>query len=261
MTVPNFICTIAAAVPFPAAPGLFNAGEHVSRPVSNIAGVATLATNLYDQIRSEVLTGRLEPGRKLQIEFLSERYGAGQTPVREALNRLTSDGLVERREQRGFAVCEVSPADLAEITKTRCWLEEIALRESIEARTPAWEEELVLAEHRLRKTPRSLSADHYEENPEWERLHRAFHRALIGNCGSVWLIAFCEKLADQLYRYRQLAVKRTFQKRHESTEHREIIDAAIAGDSVLAVSLLTGHFRKTAAAIIDDPVLVGRLGK
>ena len=85
----------------------------------------------------------------------------------------------------------ISAEDLAEITKTRCWLEEIALRESIAARTTAWEEALVLAHHRLAKTPRSLSAERFEDNPEWEPLHRAFHRALIGGCGSRWLLGFC----------------------------------------------------------------------
>jgi DNA-binding GntR family transcriptional regulator len=232
----------------------------VSRSASNTAGLATLATNLYDQIRADVLAGRLEPGYKLRIESLSDRYGAGQTPVREALNRLTSDGLVERREQRGFAVAQASAADLAEITKTRCWLEEIAIRESMAARTPAWEEELLLAEHRLSKTPRSLQLEQYEENPEWERLHRAFHRALIGNCGSVWLIAFCEKLSDQLYRYRKLSVYRQIPNRHERDEHKRIVEAAISGDVATAIALMQSHYDKTAAAIMSDPALVKRIG-
>ena len=221
-------------------------------------GAATLATNLYDQLRADLLSGRLEPGRKLQIEFVAERYGAGQTPVREALNRLVSDGLVERREQRGFAVVGVSTDDLAELTKTRCWLEGIALRESIAAQSSSWEETLVLAHHRLTRVPRSLTEDHYEENPEWEQMHRAFHRALIGGCGSRWLIGFCEQLADQLYRYRQhryrqLTVRRLFPNRQDREEHKAILDAAIAGDADHAVALLTTHYRKTADIILNLP--------
>ncbi len=216
---------------------------------------ATLATSLYDRIRADLLAGGLEPGRKLPIEFLSERYGAGQTPLREALNRLTADGLVERREQRGFAAASVSAIDLAEITKTRCWVEEIALRESMAARSAAWEEELILALHRLNKTPRSLSDTQYEENPEWERLHRAFHHTLISGCGSRWLVAFCEQLADQLYRYRQLSVHRIYPNRHERDEHRAMLDAILAGDANAAVSMLQAHYRKTAEIILDDPMM------
>lgn len=216
------------------------------------ASAATLATNLYDRIRADLLDGKLEPGRKLQIEFLCDQYQAGQTPVREALNRLTSDGLVERRDQRGFAVAGISASDLQEITKTRCWLEEVALREAFASRSVEWEEEVVLAYHRLSKVPRSLSESEYKENPEWERRHREFHRALIGGCQSRWLINFCEQLADQLYRYRQLSVRRVFPKRHEGAEHKSMLDAVVAGDAALAIQLLTTHYRQTADIILAD---------
>ena len=220
-----------------------------------VSGAETLATGVYDRIRADVLAGKLAPGRKLAIEFLCERYAAGQTPVREALNRLTTDGLIERREQRGFAVAPVSRADLLEITKTRCWLEGVALRESIANRSAAWEEELVLAHHRLGRMPRSSADDGYQENPAWEALHNAFHHALIGACQSRWLIAFCEQLADQLYRYRQLAVHRTYPHRHERVEHQAILDAVLTGDAEHASDLLAAHYRETADIILADRTL------
>lgn len=219
------------------------------------ASSATLATNLYDQLRSDLLAGLHEPGSKLAIESLCERYATSQTPLREALNRLTADGLVRRREQRGFVVAEISRADLDEITRTRCWLEEIALRESIAARSTAWEEALVLAHHRLARTPRSLHEDRFEDNPEWEPLHRAFHRALISGCGSRWLIGFCDQLADQHHRYRRLSAPRAFTKRGVKNEHQALLDAALAGDADQAVALLRAHFERTAKVILEDRTL------
>jgi DNA-binding GntR family transcriptional regulator len=213
---------------------------------------ATAASTLYEEMRTDILAGRLQPGRKLQIEALSDHYGVGQTPLREALNRLTSDGLVERRENRGFAVAPISAIDLVEITKTRCWLEQIALRESMSAKSDKWEEALLLAYHRLAKTSRSLSTECYESNPEWEQRHRDFHRALISGCGSRWLFSFCEQLADQLYRYRQLSVRRAFPKRQEGDEHRKIVDAALAGDVATVTAYLNNHYRKTAEIILAD---------
>jgi DNA-binding GntR family transcriptional regulator len=223
--------------------------------LATVNGAATRATSLYDQLRTDLLAGVLEPGSKLAIETMSAFYGTGQTPLREALNRLVADGLVERREQRGFAVAGISAADLAEITKTRCWLEAIALRESIAARSTAWEEALVLAHHRLAKTPRSLVADRFEDNPEWEPLHRAFHRALIAGCGSRWLLGFCEQLADQHHRYRRLSAPRAFAKRGVKTEHQQLLEAALAGRADEAVALLRAHFERTARVILDDPEL------
>ena len=183
------------------------------------------------------------------------------TPLREALNRLVSDGLVERREQRGFVVAPISEQDLSEITKTRCWLEEVALRESIAARTTAWEEALVLAHHRLARTPRSLSEQQFQDNPDWEPLHRAFHRALISGCGSRWLLNFCDQLADQHHRYRRLSAPRAFAKRGVSTEHQQLVEAALSGRADDAVDLLKTHFERTARIIRDDPALFGTPGR
>ena len=226
-----------------------------SPALATLNGAATRATSLYDELRADLLGGVLEPGAKLAIEALAERYAASTTPLREALNRLVSDGLVQRREQRGFVVAPISADDLAEITKTRCWLEAVALRESIAARSAAWEEALVLAHHRLSRTPRSLSATQFEDNPAWEPLHRAFHRALIAGCGSRWLLSFCEQLADQHQRYRRLSAPRAFARRDVADEHQALAQAAIDGRADEAVALLQAHFERTAGVIREDPGL------
>ncbi len=215
-------------------------------------GLATRATNLYDQLRADLLSATLEPGSRLAIEALAERYATSTTPLREALNRLVADGLVQRREQRGFVVAEVSAEDLAEITKARCWLEEVALRESIAARHQAWEEELALANHRLSRTPRSLSESRFDDNPEWEPRHRAFHRALIAGCGSRWLLSFCDQLADQHQRYRRLSAARAFRTRPVANEHQAIMEAAIDGRVDEAVALLRAHIERTGSILRDD---------
>lgn len=210
----------------------------------------TLASSVYERLRGDILRGELPPGHKLRIEFVSERYAAGGSPVREALNRLSADGLVSRRDQRGFYVASASAEDLVELTRTRCWLEEIGLRESMRAFHHDWEEGVILALHRLSRIPRSTSPEEYHENPEWERLHRAFHRSLISGCGSRWLLAFCDQLADQAYRYRQLAVQRIYPKRKEKGEHEALVQAVLARDADRAVALLTEHYRLTADIIL-----------
>jgi DNA-binding GntR family transcriptional regulator len=220
---------------------------------------STQASTVYDRLREDLLSGRLEPGRKLQMRFLTDLYQTSQTPLREALNRLSADGLVDCREQRGFYVAEISRSELAELTKTRCWVESLALRESMAASTPQWEEQLLLAQHRLGRTPRSLNAEHFEDNPEWERLHRIYHRTLIGNCGSQSLIAFCGQLADQLYRYRRLSIRKAFPSRHVTDEHQAIMTAVLSGDADRAVELLTAHYRQTAEVILQDKQIFAEL--
>ena len=94
-----------------------------------------LSEQAHENIRRDILSGELFPGDKLQIEAISERYGIGIAPVREAFNRLSSEGLVERKSQRGFFVTEISITALEELVKTRIWLETLALREAIQNAT------------------------------------------------------------------------------------------------------------------------------
>ena len=225
-------------------------------PVSPPGAGQTRASSVYDRLRRDLLAGQLAPGRRLTARFLMERYEAGQTPLREALNRLASDGLVVFQDQRGFAVADVSAAELTELNETRCWVEEIALRRSIAAATAAWEETLLVLCHRLLRTARPAGA--YAEDPAWEQVHRSFHRALLAGCGSQPLLAFCDQLADQLYRYRQLAIRKSFPGRNVDAEHQAILAAVLRKDADGAVAVLHAHYRSTADVILADlPAAVG----
>jgi DNA-binding GntR family transcriptional regulator len=213
---------------------------------------ATLTTSIYERLKKDILSTALEPGRKLQLRFLMQHYEAGQTPLREALNRLSSEELVIGKEQRGFFVKPISLEELRELTKTRCWVEGLALRESMANNDPQWEEALLVAHHRLERMPRSLNPERFEDNPEWERLHRAFHALLIVGCGSRPLINFCEQLADRLYRYRALSIRKAFRLRKVSDEHAHILKAVLDRDVSQAVLLLQQHFERTATIIEND---------
>jgi DNA-binding GntR family transcriptional regulator len=227
----------------------------VEETYSPTVSTGTQASALCDRLRLDLLEGKLRPGQRLQLKYMMEEYQVGQTPLREALNRLASEGLVEVRDQRGFIVAGISADELRELTKTRCWLEERALREAMAAASPEWEEQLVLAWHRLAKTPRSTSPDTFVSNPVWERLHRAFHRQLITGCGSRWLVAYCEQQADLLYRYRQLSIRRAYPTRNVRDEHEMILKAVVAGDADRAVMLLKHHYEATANVILTDPAV------
>jgi DNA-binding GntR family transcriptional regulator len=192
------------------------------------------------------------PGTKLQVEFLSKRYSAGASPVREALNRLLADGIVEREDQRGFIAAPVSREELAELMRTRCWLEEVALCQSVEHGGEEWMDQLALELHRLNRTPRSLSTGDYETNPEWERRHVLFHQALLSACGSRWLVAYCDQLRQLAYRYRQFAAAKAYPRRDERAEHESIFEAVMRRDCRTAARLLTEHYQRTTDVILSS---------
>jgi GntR family carbon starvation induced transcriptional regulator len=214
-----------------------------------------LSEQAHERIRRDILNGELLPGEKLQIEAISERYGIGVAPVREALNRLSSEGLVERKSQRGFFVAEISITSLEELVKTRIWLETLALRESIANADEAWEEQLLLSCHRLSRTQRRLPPETGRElSEEWERLHKEFHLLLLNRCGSEWLLGFCSTMMDQAVRYRSLSMNLhpSLQRREGAlAEHQALLHAAIERDADRACALLTEHYTLTLDGLRD----------
>lgn len=221
-----------------------------SDPSSDIS-MPTLARTTYDRLRADVLSGRWQPGRKLLMHELREHYQVGASPLREALNRLASEEWVVHSDQRGFSVAQATQEQLDDLVSTRISVESLAMTQAFANRSPAWEEKMVLAFHRLSRTPRSVGADDYEENPEWERLHRAFHVSLLDGCGSPLLLGFCEQLYDQAYRYRQLAARKAYKRRNELDEHHAIFDAVMGANLEEAQRLMAEHYRRTAGIFFE----------
>jgi GntR family transcriptional regulator, carbon starvation induced regulator len=213
-------------------------------------GPHTLATSIYARLRGDILRGMFRPGERLRLDALGERYEIGATPLREALNRLSAEELVNREEQRGFRVAPVSVSDLAELTKTFCWISELALRESIKNGDAAWEEAVVLTAHRLSRVAREGAEGYASFNPEWEERHREFHLALIAACGSRWLIDFYAMLMDRNTRYRYLAFADGSEPRDVEAEHQAIYDAVLARDADRAVAAASLHIRKTTDSVV-----------
>jgi GntR family transcriptional regulator, carbon starvation induced regulator len=211
--------------------------------IEQLRGAETLATAAYTRLRREILTSVLEPGAKLRIRELCDRYQMSVSPIREALNRVSREGLVQQSDQRGFSVAPLSIEDLEELTRTRIWVNEIAIRESIRSGDQAWEEGIVLAYHRMVRTQRYLADG--EHNPDWELRHRAFHVSLIAACRSRPLLQFFDQLFDAADRYRYLWRPDANDTR-SAEAHREIMDVVISRDVDQAVRRLTVHFSVTA---------------
>jgi len=218
-------------------------------------GHRTMASSVYGRLRRDILEGTLKPGERLPIDALRARYGTGASPVREALNRLAAEGVVALEDQKGFRVPPISRADLLELTRTRCWVNEIAVRESIARGDAAWEERLVVAYHRLSRSPRTSPEGANRVAPEWERLHREFHTAVIAACGSQWFIEAFQTLFDRATRYRHLSITPA-PERDDMAEHRAIMEAALARNAAEAIRLLNAHISLTAEIVAGaDDVL------
>jgi DNA-binding GntR family transcriptional regulator len=210
----------------------------------------TLASAIYEKLRDDIITGSQPPTHKLHIGKLCDRFSVGLSPMREALSRLSSEGLIKQTDRRGFSVAPVSLPELLDLTRARCWINEIGLRESIARGDQAWEEAVVLSFYRMQRTPRVVADTATDRNPEWETAHREFHLSLVSGCGSDWIVGICDKLFDAAERYRHWARRAgVVRSSAAEEEHRAIMEAVVKRDSAAAIALLNAHFQRTAELV------------
>lgn len=209
----------------------------------------TLAERAYRRIREDIVAGDLQPGLKLKIQMLQERYGLGAGPLREALAKLSSDQLVELEGQRGCRVAMMSVKDAREIGDLRKVLEAQALALSIPAGNEAWETNLITAYHRLEQIERRLNQG-IDELPEWELRNNQFHTALVAACDSRWLQWMRQLMFDQHERYRRLSRMKTMMTRDINEEHKALFEAAMDRNVDKAVAVIGVHVQRTTDAVL-----------
>lgn len=215
--------------------------------IGDAVSPATFASAVYARLRDDIIAGRFPPGEKLRVRHVCARYAVGLAPAREALNRLAAEGFVRQSDHKGFAVALISREDLDDLTDSRIALAGIVLRQSVEHGDEAWEEATLLAFHRMERVSRFRTIAPPAPNPEWDRLHRAFHGALFAGCPSLRLKLYCAHLCEQADRYRTLAglVAARWTQARIGEEHKEILDACLARKATEAVTLLAEHFSRT----------------
>jgi DNA-binding GntR family transcriptional regulator len=201
---------------------------------------ATRSDWVEDRLRQAIRRGELEPGQRLQANDLAERWAVSATPLREALQRLAGDGLVEMLPQRGARVSQLSVDDAAGIYELRLLLEPVALRQSLEASDDEHRAEVAAAFAAFRS---STTVDDGIE------AHGALHAVLLSRCPSPWMLRFTAQLADASRLFQITSVTTGPAHRHPVEEHQAIVDAAVAGDIDVCVALHEQHLRSTLERI------------
>tara|TARA_R110000772_G_scaffold268731_1_gene398350 strand:+ start:57481 stop:58182 length:702 start_codon:yes stop_codon:yes gene_type:complete len=202
----------------------------------------------YEQLRSELLACRFEPGQRLGITELCQHMDVSQGAVREALSRLTSEGLVESLAQRGFRVPAVSAADLWHLTTARAEIDCLCLRRSLKVGDLDWESRIVAAFHRLENTPEFDERTPQRFSTAFANAHEQFQEVLISGCDNPWLSNMHNILHAQAKRYRDLSEQGGSNVKNEL---RALMDACLARDSASAELLLHKYMLTRAKTLMQ----------
>jgi len=204
------------------------------------------ANDVWHRLREDILTGVFRPGARLRFERLKLVYGVSFATLREALSRLVAENLIVADAQRGFSVTPISIEDLLDITRMRVMVEAEAIRLSVKNGGDEWRTAVLRAFHLMERS------ELYDKLPNagWSEAHRAFHSSLVAACRSPLLTDLCARLFDSAVRYRNISMRHRTYARKKSLEHREIMEAAFAGDANQAVTLIGKHIWETTNNVV-----------
>jgi len=198
---------------------------------------------VYDKIKLMILDGALIPGQNISKKELADRLAVSQTPVSEAINRLTGEGLIEQRPREGFCIKTFTYVDLKELFAARAGLEGIAIRLCIEE----------LSDKELEKILHIF--DGFElpmndrEHARYMKADQRFHETLIALSKNSVIINF-----DRNFDFIMKSYQKGLIRPPEETlrEHLAILAAVVERNAPLAQELLMRHLLRSREVIKDQ---------
>ena len=224
------------------------------RPRPRASAAQPLSERVYEQMRRDILRCVLQPGEQLTEAELAERYGLGKAPVRTALTRLRHDGLVQSTPRRGWAVTPITLRDARELFQIRLILEPQV------ARLAAGR----IDEERLRRLDDLVQRGYRPGDPDSQaaflEANREFHLAIAEASGNARLIRMVNSCMEEVGRLLHIGLATDDYGDKYQHEHRELIQALIAGDEAAAESIayasIQGGEQMVLQALLETSTLV-----
>lgn len=202
--------------------------------------------DIFEDMRHRLITGEFGYGSKLRAEKLRQDYNCSASTVREILFRLSTVGLVEFREQRGFRSPFQSRDRQHELTQMRIFLESEGACLSIRLGGVDWESRLSAAHHKLShiETRVRSSGDVTPLLGLWSRAEQEFHETLIDACGSD-LLKRTHKVIYEQFRQQLVSAETNYGYFPENIrEHQAILDAALVRNEDLIRVTVNDHLAR-----------------
>lgn len=207
----------------------------------------TLPEVVYRSLRDAIFNGVLKPGQPLRQDGVARSLGVSRAPLREALSRLESEGIVIQLPHRGYTVVSLDPEEIREIFDLRMLVESSAIQYSTKLRT----DEDVLVATRILEEMENTSTSSISGSRHWFSLNTDFHEALLAPSRRTHHLRVISNLRGVVEHYLRIEGALTGNVEVANVEHRNLLDAFARGDVVLATELAKGHVMHTAARLIS----------
>ena len=208
--------------------------------------------NIFDRLRREIMSCELKPGTKIYEQSLAERYQVSKSPVRDALQRLQEQQLIEVIPRKGYRIRPVSLSDALELYEMRLLLESASVKDAVKNASDEQTKQL----DEFRQIPE------INDITEWLEYNKGFHFAIANISGNSRMTRACQDVIEQFDRLTIISVNQmeTNVSYHKFVhEHCDIIDAIQQREKTVANRLITAHIngaRKRTLAVLDNMQVV-----
>ena len=201
---------------------------------------------VYDQLKMQILTGKISPGTRMMEVDLADNMGVSRTPVREAIRKLEKEGLVVIEPRRGAYVSDISVKDMVDTLVVREDMEGLAAFLAAQSISDAEIEEL---EEITTGYSEAISAGRMEDIIRYDE---AFHRRIVELSGNKPLMKLFETVQELALRFRYLYYDDFSRYENMPIEHKDIIEAIRSGDKEKARSVSDAHVRKLKEYVMEE---------
>ncbi len=207
---------------------------------------SNLNHRIYEILKDQIINEELEPGERLLDDKLASSFGLSRTPVREALTRLTSEGLLETAPRSGVYVKKLARKDVEDIYEIRKVLEGLAAGEAASVINSKKLEQL---NSLLQKAKRSLNSDDYRPCIDFDV---ALHDSILQNCQNDRLYSIIANLNTLIHVFRVRVARNKEKAKQALSEHRAILNAIKARNSEKAEKMMMEHIEKSQKYIFAN---------
>jgi len=208
-----------------------------------------LVDKIYQKIRDDVTHGKLSPGERLLESKLVGEFKCSRSPVREALRRLQSEGLLIFEPNKGSTICKLSSQDIGEIYSIISYLEGYAARLSVERfDRNNLRNNLSYLRELQKKLKKAAEAD---DPVQWLENNTLFHNFFSQHAGNAILCQMLENLRRRVYQYRYITIRIRNHFEKYLNHHQRILEAYEAFDGKMIEKVMRLHTETVRDVLID----------
>lgn len=209
---------------------------------------SSLSEKIYDSLKNQIINEELKPGERLLDDQLASTFGVSRTPVREALARLSNEGLVEIVSRSGVYVKKLTRENIEEIYEIRKVLEGLAARKATTFITDKQIKQLSL----LFEKAKHSGKDSYKAHID---LDVKLHDLILKSCQNKRLTSVMANLYTLIHVFRIRVGKDREKGEQALKDHEAIFEAIKAKDAKKAERMMMEHIEKSKDSIFDLRIL------